>query len=262
MLEIRRSIRRSFMSGLVLSTGSRTEHLMRASRGALHAFLTKGEDSKESSVTRVKAVGEDILWLMNKYRGERRVTRNILRTLSALLSEEIFAPLLADEDDVKLYGYAVRFGCNICKAVGKELGDTEDVAFLISGARVYLGVLGFPGMAREQAAKKCLDMLEHSFPKVRRCIAEEMYSQLLLLDEEFSSLGEDAYDEILESLSETSWDSDLQDLYPTIDTLHTHFGFPKPSRKIIEKKQTSDKSGTGGAKAKPSYLDLVKEMGF
>mmetsp|Transcript_15365 Transcript_15365/g.28997 ORF Transcript_15365/g.28997 Transcript_15365/m.28997 type:complete len:120 (-) Transcript_15365:82-441(-) len=119
--------------------------------------------------------------------------------------------------------------------------------------------MAFPGGARDLATRRCLDMLEHPFPKIRGTVAEEMYSQMLVLEEEFSDLGEEKYDEVLEKLSEVSWMSPVSELYADIDALFATFGFEKPVRVVKEEKKKEEQKKTTAA---PSYLDLVKEMGF
>ncbi|GAB5356179.1 hypothetical protein AAMO2058_000268800 [Amorphochlora amoebiformis] len=239
-------LRRMLISGLVLSCGSRTKHLSDAAGGALHAFMSTG--SEQSLL-----VGKDLLWVLETFRGEKRVTSNLLRALARMLSDEVFAALI--ETGVK----SIKLGRQIVMEVEKETKNSDDVTFLVSAARVYIGILSFPGGARSVAIQRCLKSLEHPFPKVRVTIAEEFYSQILVLEDQFESLGEERYDEILEKLTETSWNAPVVSLEKVIDELYILFDQSPPIRKPAQvKKPTKAKAANEG----PSYLDLVKEMGF
>eukprot|EP00466_Bigelowiella_natans_P001594 jgi/Bigna1/78286/fgenesh1_pg.53_\ len=220
----------------------------------------------------VRNVAEDILHILTRHRGERRVTQNVMKTLALLLQEESFSILI---EEGKM-GEGARWGLKLVKTISTELGSTEDVNLLLAGGRVYLGVLAFPGLARNLAIRKCLALLEHAYPKVRSTIAEEMYSQLLVLEDEFEDLEgggdeeEGGFDTVLEKLAETSWNAALSEIYDSLDTLHIVFGFEKPVRLKKEEVGEANKTEQGGKKKKetknaapaPSYLDLVKEMGF
>jgi len=261
-----KQIRVSIMGGILLSAGSRTDHLVRAAGGALKQFM------QTHGIEAVRNVAEDILHILTRHRGERRVTQNVMKTLALLLQEESFSILI---EEGKM-GEGARWGLKLVKTISTELGSTEDVNLLLAGGRVYLGVLAFPGLARNLAIRKCLALLEHAYPKVRSTIAEEMYSQLLVLEDEFEDLEgggdeeEGGFDTVLEKLAETSWNAALSEIYDSLDTLHIVFGFEKPVRLKKEEVGEANKTEQGGKKKKetknaapaPSYLDLVKEMGF
>ena len=242
-------IRRALVSGIVLSIGSRTEHLMRASSAALVKYLKSQDTVKlgcvtaESKEKRVQAVGEDLLAILERHRYEKRVTQMTLKTLALLLSRECFACLSGDAK--------VDLGVRIHKAVEKETSKSEDMNHIFAGMRVHLGLLSFPKRAMSRALKSCIDLLGHRFPKVRAITSEELYSQLLV-DEEVAD--EDTMDEALELLSETTWNAELDGIYDNLDSINELFGYGKAVRVETKKESATEK--------KISYLDLVKEMGY
>ncbi|TNV71839.1 hypothetical protein FGO68_gene11554 [Halteria grandinella] len=110
----------------------------------------------------------------------------------------------------------------------QECQKSKNIVKLISSAGVFTGLLVYtdPELLRK-AVKSLLFLLYHTFPKVRKVTAEKLYTAILTM-EDYSPIipgGEDHYDQIIETLSETNWDGTvLKELVPGKERVYSYFG--------------------------------------
>ena len=129
---------------------------------------------------------------------DERVTVPLMKTIEMLLSSDyLFEADLLDE----LY--------QIHAVTVKECNKSKNIVKLMSSAGVFSGMLiQTDPVLLQKSVRSLLFLLYHSFPRVRKLTAEKLYTALLTMDDAAVVIpkGEEDYDQVIETLSETNWD--------------------------------------------------------
>lgn len=122
------------------------------------------------------------------YRVDSRLVTPALKTLDVLLSQGLLACLDRRHHTTAAAAEApqprLAFGEEVVAVTRRRLETgADDVHRTLAGAHVLMGLLPFTaGLARVRATLALLDLLGHPFPRVRRAVAEALYTRLLALD--------------------------------------------------------------------------------
>ena len=153
---------------------------------------------------------------------DERVTVPLMKTIEMLLSSDyLFEADLLDE----LY--------QIHAITVKECNKSKNIVKLMSSAGVFAGMLiQTDPVLLQKSVRSLLFLLYHSFPRVRKLTAEKLYTALLTMDDASVVIpkGEEDYDQVIETLSETNWDgAQLKELNLGKERLYSFFGMvPAP----------------------------------
>lgn len=129
---------------------------------------------------------------------------------------------------------------------------------------IFINLLCYEGEVRKQCIKHLLVNLTHSFPKIRNVTAEQLYIKFLTLE---NFLDEDSMDKVLDILSSTNWNEDVEELKKIKLPLYEIFKLPPPQyysksadgSETIKKgpsKKDDDKDKDGFAQGFQEMLDL------
>ena len=124
---------------------------------------------------------------------DTRLVTPALRTLDALLTQGLLdCMMMVPAAEATPAGAprpaaaappAPSFGMELAALTVRRLGTApDDVQRTLAGSAVLLGLLPFPGGVRVASTLALLDLLAHGFPRVRRAVAEALYTRLLALD--------------------------------------------------------------------------------
>lgn len=162
----------------------------------------------------------------------------------------------------------------------------DDVQRTLAGAHVYLGLLAFArGGVRAHATLALLDLLGHEFPRVRRAVAEALYSRLLAVDPEGwvsetvaatataspaqRNGGEYDLDASIGVLAEVVWDGEPHRVLPHRDRLYgLLLGLPQPPADRSQCGAGATGSGAGATRSQgddhstAGYAALVRDAGY
>jgi tubulin-specific chaperone D len=196
--------RDSIISGLVISAGDLTESVSKQASLALLSYAKSVRGTPE-----LQGLGQCLLSLMNRHRGDGRVMLPLLKTLNKLFSNQCLDILVAS--DSKFAEYCLQ-----------NLRDEEricvDVHRLLAIADLAAALLSTPlETSVEQGAIAFLcQLMGHSFPRVRGHTSQQLYIVLLNRTEQLPS------DIALHDLVlNTPWASDIdaEDIHRAVDEI-------------------------------------------
>ncbi|KAH6673464.1 tubulin folding cofactor D C terminal-domain-containing protein [Halenospora varia] len=144
----------SLLEGFVLSADTGSQDLIRVSRAALIRFCSL-------SPSHLQFVCSSLVLVLEQNLANDRVLVSVLEVIGFLFDMQIF-----QQADVKW--------SRLFFLVQKAHFKTGNVRKLEGAVRVYAGFLEIPSINGE-VEKKLRGMLRHNFPRVRKCVEEELF---------------------------------------------------------------------------------------
>uniref|UniRef100_A0AAQ6A6Z9 Tubulin-specific chaperone D n=1 Tax=Amphiprion ocellaris TaxID=80972 RepID=A0AAQ6A6Z9_AMPOC len=185
--------------GLTVSVGGITESTVHFSSQSLFDYL-KG--IQENTIA-LEQFGDTLLRILRDNLRNDRVCVPFLKMLNQMLANSCFEIFTTQENHqfcVDLLG--------LCK----EFKRSKDISKLSACVAVFCGLIQFQGEVRKKVLSQLLLLLCHSFPVIRKTTASQMYEMLLTYDD---VIDPEVLDDVMTSLSDTNWLSDL-------NTVRTH----------------------------------------
>ncbi|XP_043956093.1 tubulin-specific chaperone D [Gambusia affinis] len=198
--------------GLSASVGGITESTANHSSQSLFAFL-KGIQKDIDALTQFT---QTLLRIFKNNLQNDRVSVPLLMMLSRMLANNFFEILTTQENHqvcVDLLG--------LCK----ELRKSRNVAKIRACIYVYCGLIQFEGDVRKKVLSQLLMLLCHAFPIIRKTTSAEMYEMLLTYND---VADPDVLEDVLNLLSDTQWESDLDTVRERRNQLCDWLGVPRP----------------------------------
>ena len=235
----------SIAAGLVLSVGGLTESVVRSSRKALLGWFER--HLKLQNFGLLARFSYELLELFTKFPLNDRVIIPLLKTFAVLLESSLLAFLHKD---------GPKFGMELYEAVCLEIKKCHDLSKLSASVMVLIGLLPSDPKVVERSFGGLLVLLGHKFPRVRKLVAEQLYTRLLIHED---LVEETVLDDILQILTETNWDAPLTQIRSAREPLYQFFKVVrKPSvRPITKSLESSIEKKQDG-----NYEALVNEMGY
>ncbi|CAB9529076.1 Tubulin-specific chaperone D [Seminavis robusta] len=184
----------AILSGMVISVGGLTESISKESSAALLQL------AKEARGTpRITTLGNVLLDLFHTHSRDGRVTLPLLKTIETLLSHQCLDELLKDVEECG-------FKKSLLRHISNEAKNCRDIHRHFACIDVALGLVGPPsdGVVEDALAFVCAQLV-HSFPRVRRYAAEQLYVCLLEHPEYWVGSGDDE-SSMEDLLLEFAWD--------------------------------------------------------
>lgn len=242
---------RSVLSGLVVAIGGLQESLGKASLAALLDYLqvTKTQYPDERA-SRELNLSTDILWVLQEYKKCDRVITPTMKTIEILFSKKFFLSMEA---------HTAAFCAGVLDSIKVELRACKDFTKLYSGIALLGYIASISEPINMQAFSHLLSFLGHRYPKIRKASAEQVY---LVLLQNGDLMPENQLEKVLELISETCWEGDLEEAKQQRLQLYERAGLdPGPiinsgaSRRDVEQKQSTYDEHA-------SYSALVESTGF
>lgn len=92
---------------------------------------------------------------------------------------------------------------------------------------MFCGLVQFPGDVRKKVLVQLLMLLCHPFPLIRKTTASQVYEMLLTYDDVIED--EQVLADVMASLSDTNWESDIATVRSHRNQLCDWLGVPKPT---------------------------------
>jgi hypothetical protein len=228
--------------GLVVSVGGLTESTVQHSSSSLLTHL-KGVSKDKTSLTKFS---EAILDLFRKNPKDSRVIVPLFKTLDIFLSNGVFDLWIHEESS---------FPFTLLMSSKEEILKSKDINKLLASVSVFCGLLQFRGETKQKAFSQLMIFLCHTFPRVRRTAADQLYLTLLTFDEivEDYMIG----DQVAAILTECVWEDPLDIVRPERNRICALLGIPQP---VLKSKGTKKKQEVRDELA--SYKDLVDRAGY
>jgi tubulin-specific chaperone D len=207
----------SILKGLITSSGGLTESTLKASSNSLFEYLSQMKDPLHKK----RFLGK-LIQIFELNLKDERVTVPLMKTIEMLLSSDYLSEADLLDELYQIHAVTV-----------KECNKSKNIVKLMSSAGVFAGMMiQTDPTLLQKAVRSLLFLLYHSFPRVRKLTAEKLYTALLTMDDATLVIpnGEDDYDQVIETLSETNWDGAmLKDLNPGKEKMYSYFGMvPDP----------------------------------
>jgi hypothetical protein len=204
---------------------------------------------------------DNIIAILEQHSKDSRVIIPLFKSLELMLYNGIFDFYLKDDN--------VSFLLLMLEKLKQEVKGSRDIVKLLASITVFCGLLQFPSIKKACLGQLML-YLGHSYPKVRRVTADQMYTTLITYDDLFTP---DVIDQLMNVLSDTTWYVyHMQLLFVTIIFTIIRDG---PLQAVREQRNSicvlldlpilKAKEGTGKTKKSKdemSYKDLVERMGY
>lgn len=196
---------------------------------------------------------------------DNRLVTPGLRTLDVLLAAGA------------LTGCSAGWGLDVLASARRRAQNArEDAVRIMAAGAVALGLLGAGEPVRTTAAVLLLDLLGHTFPRVRKVTAEALYVKAMTVGDALLPPGAPApasLDGALSLLTATAWDADLPAVLVARDALYPLLAVAMPAARsgadpaiFGAKPSAGGGGGKGGAAGDGeddgSYGALVREMGY
>lgn len=221
----------NLLVGLVIAAGGINESLVRYSSSTLLDFANKlpitSMPLKDSSLSLLDFANE-LLNIFHQNEKQDRISIPLLEVLDLLFESGTLQKL-----DSNSFSFIDLFEC-----VKKEFSGTRDIRKLTVCIRVLCGMTSLGGIVRNRSLYQLLSLLVHSFPKIRRLTADQLYLTL-------AGSVEDESEEILkieDILVNTDWDSPVSQLKELRNQLYPLLGLKKPNFKTSNTNTTSSTS--------------------
>uniref|UniRef100_A0A3Q1CSU8 Tubulin-specific chaperone D n=1 Tax=Amphiprion ocellaris TaxID=80972 RepID=A0A3Q1CSU8_AMPOC len=203
--------------GLTVSVGGITESTVHFSSQSLFDYL-KG--IQENTIA-LEQFGDTLLRILRDNLRNDRVCVPFLKMLNQMLANSCFEIFTTQENHqfcVDLLG--------LCK----EFKRSKDISKLSACVAVFCGLIQFQGEVRKKVLSQLLLLLCHSFPVIRKTTASQMYEMLLTYDD---VIDPEVLDDVMTSLSDTNWLSDLNTVRTHRNQLCDWLGVTRP--KVVAK---------------------------
>uniref|UniRef100_A0A672MBT6 Tubulin-specific chaperone D n=1 Tax=Sinocyclocheilus grahami TaxID=75366 RepID=A0A672MBT6_SINGR len=200
--------------GLTVSVGGLTESTVRYSSQSLFEYL-KGI---QQDATVLQQFGDTLLRIFRDNLRNDRVSVPLLKMVDQILANGCF-DLFASEES---HPFCVEL-LAICK---EEIKKSKDVQKLLSCIAVFCGMVQFKGDVREKVLVQLLMLLCHPFPVIRKTTASQVYEMLLTYDDVVDD--DQVLTDVMASLSDTNWESDIATVRTHRNQLCDWLGVPRP----------------------------------
>ena len=177
------------LEGLIVSVGGLTESLVLQAGASLLNYFR----SCSSHII----LADEFIAIGESFKNDNRIIVPLLKTLDFLFASGAWGNFFEATFVEKSNSFLAR----LFALVKVEMQST-DVAKLIAGLKVYLGIVSFVSPIREQVIIEILLLLEHRFPMVRKVTATQFYNTLIISDD---LLEEKISEEVLDVLTVTRW---------------------------------------------------------
>lgn len=204
--------------GLTVSVGGITESTVQFSSQSLFEYL-KGIQNNTVALTQF---GDTLLSIFRDNLRNDRVSVPLLKMLNQMLANNCFEIFTTQEN----HPFCVDL-LTLCK----EIKKSRDVAKLRACINVFCGLIQFQGDVRKKVLTQLLMLLCHPFPVIRKTTASQMYEMLLTYDD---VIEPEVLDDIMASLSDTNWESDLATVRSHRNLISDWLGIPRPQ--VVVKK--------------------------
>ncbi|KAI9279579.1 tubulin folding cofactor D C terminal-domain-containing protein [Sporodiniella umbellata] len=208
------------LTGLITSAGGLTESLVRHSSSCLIEYMDNlsVEDDKDYSL--------DILFgtfiqIFTAYEKQDRVTIPLLDVVGLLYESGTLSNIADEKLHTKLYFQTK-----------KELFKSRNIKKLLSSVRIYIGLAFLDdAQVKTKAMQQLLTYLNHSFPRVRVEVSDQLFSQLSISDDDFL--------EAMELVTRTDWTQSLEIVKEERDKLYPLLNISKPT--LVKKSIQTEK---------------------
>eukprot|EP00753_Platysulcus_tardus_P003808 PLAT12492.34.p1 GENE.PLAT12492.34~~PLAT12492.34.p1 ORF type:complete len:1213 (-),score=619.71 PLAT12492.34:687-4325(-) len=234
--------------GLSISVGGLTESVVKAASAALTAW-TKARVKKRNLRSLAQLV-RAMLSFFDSHRGSKRIQVALLKTVKLLMDAGALTVLAEPSSDFLL---------PLLTAVKASVRGCKDTARLHASIGVFLAFLDYAEDVRNSALLALLALLGHRYPTLRKAVAHQLYLALLAREGELIE-GEEAYEDVLDVLTETAWDGAADEARAKRDELYAQFGLEKPA--VVERRPRPAAAAGADEDELESYAALVKEMGY
>ena len=211
------------ISGMVISVGGLSKSVTLCSENALLSWTRNSNDPSSC----INKLGTALLTIFKTNHHNRRVTLPVLKVFEKLFNKGLFDSLAKEN---------VSFSSDLFECVIREARGCNDVHRLLATVAVGHGLLS---SANDECVTKDLltfmvNMLGHSFPRVRRFTADQLY--LCLLEESAVVPNQVGVEGSLHVLLSIQWEDDhllSGELKELILTLSKSLGLPLPLNTVL-----------------------------
>ncbi|XP_030646101.1 tubulin-specific chaperone D [Chanos chanos] len=200
--------------GLTVSVGGLTESTVRFSSQSLFDYL-RGIQQDPGAL---KQFTDTLLRIFRDNLRNDRVSVPFLKMLDQMLANGCFNIFTGEEN----HPFCVDL-LALCK---EEIKKSKDVQKLRSCTAVFCGMIQFQGDVRKKVLLQLLMLLCHPFPVIRKNTASQVYEMLLTYDDVIDAM---VLDEVMTSLSDTNWESDMDTVRNHRNQLCDLLGVPRPT---------------------------------
>ena len=174
MLEIP-LFRNRVLRGLIISVGGLTESVVKCSKKALLEWFTSHYEQQQYEL--LNTVCLDLLHLLDEEKHNDRIAIPCLKTWGFLLNETTSTSFL--------YETGPDFGLSLYENVKNSIKNSTCLSKINAGITVLFGLLPNPTQLEieNKTIKGLLILLGHRYPKVRKGVAEHLYTKLLIHEE-------------------------------------------------------------------------------
>ncbi|XP_042576028.1 tubulin-specific chaperone D [Cyprinus carpio] len=200
--------------GLTVSVGGLTESTVRYSSQSLFEYL-KGI---QQDATVLQQFGDTLLCIFRDNLRNDRVSVPLLKMVDQILANGCFELFTSEES----HPFCVEL-LALCK---EEIKKSKDVQKLLSCVAVFCGMVQFKGDVRQKVLVQLLMLLCHPFPVIRKTTASQVYEMFLTYDDVIDD--EQVLADVMASLSDTNWESDIATVRTHRNQLCDWLGLPRP----------------------------------
>uniref|UniRef100_A0A672MDG3 Tubulin-specific chaperone D n=1 Tax=Sinocyclocheilus grahami TaxID=75366 RepID=A0A672MDG3_SINGR len=172
----------------------------------------------QQDATVLQQFGDTLLRIFRDNLRNDRVSVPLLKMVDQILANGCF-DLFASEES---HPFCVEL-LAICK---EEIKKSKDVQKLLSCIAVFCGMVQFKGDVREKVLVQLLMLLCHPFPVIRKTTASQVYEMLLTYDDVVDD--DQVLTDVMASLSDTNWESDIATVRTHRNQLCDWLGVPRP----------------------------------
>ncbi|THD25262.1 Tubulin-specific chaperone D [Fasciola hepatica] len=207
--------------GLVVSVGGLTEKTVLCSTEALTAYLLTHEADHKFITEFISTVNQ----ISARFASDERVIVPLFRFVDFLLNDPVIAGAVNGESPILI---------NLIDNTWNETKRSADVHRIKAAINVFGGMLQFEGSARKRSASLMMILMAHKYPVIRKSAATKLYECLVMFD----LVEPEVMDQVTTLLTETIWESELDEIRPIRNTICEMLGVPVP--RIINPKVTPD----------------------
>ncbi|XP_067237533.1 tubulin-specific chaperone D [Chanodichthys erythropterus] len=201
--------------GLSVSVGGLTESTVRFSSQSLFEYL-KGIQQDAAAL---QQFGDTLLRIFRDNLRNDRVSIPLLKMVDQILANGCFELFTSEES----HPFCVEL-LSLCK---EEIKKSKDVQKLLSCIAVFCGMVQFQGDVRKNVLVQLLILLCHPFPVIRKTTASQVYEMLLTYDDVIDD--DQVLADVMASLSDTNWESDIATVRTHRNQLCDWLGVPRPT---------------------------------
>ena len=187
------------IAGLIISVGGITESVVKNASSSMIEWLKALKEAK--AFGRISRLGHVFIDLFASHHGNGRVLEPLLKTIDKLMSHGCLDELLNNPSNSFCEALVVR--------IEIEEKNCSDIKRLLAIIDVLTGILdsGERIIFQDKVLPLLMKLLGHRYPRIRRACAESLY---IKLQDNDSFMQEKAFEEVMQILLHTSWDSGLE----------------------------------------------------